>query len=93
MKLHQCPPNGEVHITTSVTIAIKPDIGITLEPGKRYASLDGDADRVVFFYEDNGVLSHQYGIIAVMITCREVSIVRWRQNINLSKNYMFTTKC
>ncbi|XP_065882367.1 phosphoacetylglucosamine mutase-like isoform X2 [Dysidea avara] len=28
--------------------------GVDLETGKRYASLDGDADRVVFFFEDNG---------------------------------------
>jgi len=28
--------------------------GVVLEAGKRYASLDGDADRVVFFFEDNG---------------------------------------
>lgn len=28
--------------------------GVTLEQGKRYASLDGDADRVVYFFEDNG---------------------------------------
>jgi len=37
------------------TLATKLLIGITLEPGWRYASLDGDADRVVFFYEDSGM--------------------------------------
>lgn len=59
VKLHQCAPNGEIHFT-NFTITAKLLIGITLEPGQRYASLDGDADRVVFFYEDSGMIVCHY---------------------------------
>lgn len=41
-----------------VALATMVFTGITLKPGQRYASLDGDADRVVYFFEDNGVSMH-----------------------------------
>ena len=67
VKLHQCSPNGEVDFITSVSLTTKIVVGVTLEQGKRYASLDGDADRVVYFFEDNGLFNHQWVAIKVTI--------------------------
>ena len=52
-----------------VALATNTVIGITLEPGKRYASLDGDADRVVFFFEDDGMFSFYCCFTVQVTTC------------------------
>ena len=36
-----------------VKVEQKAPSGITLEPGRRYCSFDGDADRIVYFYVDS----------------------------------------
>ena len=32
-------------------------LGITFESGKRYVAFDGDADRIIYFYKDEGRFS------------------------------------
>jgi len=60
--------------------------GVLLETDKRYASLDGDADRVVFFFEDNGEHKCCTTLFSLWTCVREFPATGWRQDSFFGKN-------